>query len=116
MKEVLHEEEIGQPRRCFDGLRNRLPNEPWRVEIHNHQYQEIDGPDTKCSSRIEVAKVVFLVPRLKENGGNQKAGEDKEQVDARLSPQAGVVDWRTHQPGMAVIDNHCQYGEAAQPL
>ena len=116
MKEILHEENVGQPGSGLDGLRDGGADEPGCVEIDRDKQEQVDGPDAQGAAAVEVAEVFFFVSGFEKDGGDQEAGEDEEEIDACPSPQAGVVDWSTDEAGMAVIEDDREDGEAAQAL
>src|SRR5580698_3208486 len=116
MKEILQEEDVGQPWGSFDCLSYGGADKPRRVEIDGDQYEQVDGPDTQSTAAIEVAEVVRLVACLKKDGCDEEAGEDEKEIDACPSPETGVVDPCAFETRMAVVNYDGKDGEAAQAL
>jgi hypothetical protein len=56
----------------------------------------IEGKDAQRAADIKVAGTVSIVTGVEEDAGNQKAGEDKEDVYTRPTPRDGVVVLKEH--------------------
>ena len=75
-----------------------------------------DPANAQRPAAIEVAEVARPLARLEQDRGDQKAGENKEKVDAGPSPERRVVNPCAFKAGMAVIDDYRQHGDTTQAL
>ncbi len=105
MKEILQEQNVGPPRRGPDRVPDGGADEPWSIQIADDQDQYIDRPDAESAASVEVAEVVRLAAGLKQDRGDEKARKDKEEIDARPSPQRCVIEPRAGKARMAVVEN-----------
>ena len=116
MKQVLHAKNVSQPRRGLDCLPHAGADEPGRIQINHDQQQQIDGPDAQRPARMKVVKVARLVARGQQDGRDEEAREREKKNDAGPAPQRGVVDPRALQSRIAVIENHRENRQTAQPV
>ncbi len=67
-------------------------------------------------ARVKVMKVARLVARRQQDGCDQETAEDEEDNHPCPSPQAGVMHPCAFEPRIAVVENHGQNRETAQPV
>ena len=116
MKQVLDEEDVREPRRCSDCVPHAWADEPWGVQVHNHEDKDVNGPDTQSTARMKVVEVFWLVARRKKDRRDEESGKAEEENNSGPSPQRRIVDPRADEPRIAVIDNDPKNGKPAQPV
>jgi hypothetical protein len=113
VKKILKEEDVGPPRSGAESLEDGKADEPGSVEVADEEDEDVDGPDAESSAGVEVAEVMGLRAGFEKYGGDEESGEDEEEVDARPSPEGGLVEEGVFEAGMAVIEDDGDDGDAA---
>ena len=116
VEEILQKQKVGPPGCGSDCIPDGRADEPWCIEIADDQHQYIDRPDAERTAAVEVAEVVWLAARFKQDRCNQKSRENEEEIDAGPSPKRCGIDPGSGEARMAVIQNHGEDGNAAQSL
>jgi len=97
-----------------DRIQHARADEPWRVEIHHHQHEDIDRPDAQRAPAIEVCGSNFPYSATSRRMDVMRKPErTKKEIDARPSPTARGSRARClSRRGLAVVDDH---GQTAMP-
>ncbi len=114
--QILKEERVGGEGAPVGLVGERVAEEPEWNGITDDEQQQIDGPDAQRAASVKVAEVVRAFARLQQDGGDEKSGENEEEVDAGPSPERDAVQRRADEQRMAVVEDDSEDGDAAQSL
>src|SRR5882724_2441755 len=78
------------------------------------QYAEIQRPDTKGTSSIEIEKVILRIFCLQQYSSDEKAGKHEEQIDSRPSITKNRDKMKRRHVSTTVINHHHKHCNATQ--